>query len=273
MQNKLQILLVGIGMVALTAACTAEKKQMKNYALKGTVDQKDSAVTYYFENEDYQRASFILEEIMPRFRGQPHYEELMYLYAESKFKTKDYLVASHYYEQYTSLFPSNERAEECAFKHAYCFYLLSAPWYLDQSNTLKAIDKFQYFLVTYPASEKVKEADEIIVSLREQLARKSFEQASLYFKREMYKASVTAFENSMLEFPDSKYQEESNFMLFKSRVFLADNSTERRKRNRYLDAIDSYQKFVDKYPKSEFIKEAETLFVKTKKNLAKYSEV
>ncbi|MEL6651572.1 MAG: hypothetical protein AAFQ87_12295, partial [Bacteroidota bacterium] len=39
--------------------------------------------------------------------------------------------------------------------------------------------------------------------------------------------------------------------------------------NRYLDAIDYYEKFVDRYPNSVYLKDAENLFAKAKKSLGK----
>ncbi|RMG21980.1 MAG: outer membrane protein assembly factor BamD [Bacteroidetes bacterium] len=265
--NSIAIFLVLVGI--LFASCSAERKQMRKYLLKGTLAQKDSAAFYFYERGDYEKANFLFEELMGRYRGKPEYENIIYHYAWSKFKQSYYIIASHYFEQYAKQFPTSPRAEECAFQQAYCYYMESAPYYLDQGYTAKAIDQFQYFLVAYPESERVKEANDIITSLRERLAKKAFEQARLYFNMSNFKGAVTSFEVMIQEFPDSRYQEEANLMLFKSMVGLAENSTERRKENRYLDAIETYERFVDRFPNSPYIKEAESLYVKAKRGLGR----
>lgn len=255
--------------VLMVASCSAERRQMRKYLVRGTMAQKDSAAFYFYNNGDYEKAIFLFEELMGPKRGTPEYENLIYHYAWAKFKQKYYVVAAHYFEQYTKQFANSERAVECAYQHAYCFYLQSDPYYLDQTFTRKAIDQFQVFLVTHPESERTEKANQIINDLRERLAKKSFEQANLYYKVENYKASVTAFRVMMQEFPDSRYQEEAHAMLFRSMVGLADISTQRRKENRYLDAIDTYEQFVDRYPTSVFTRDLESLYAKAKKSLGR----
>lgn len=269
MKRILYISLILIMAGLVISSCTSERKKMRRYSLKGTILQKDTAAYYYYENEQYEKANFLFQELMGPKRGTPEYEDLVYKFAWGQFKTRDYITASHYFELYTKQFPSNERAQECAFQNAYCYYMLSAPHYLDQGYTNKAIDLFQYFLVTYPESEKIPDANQIISDLRERLAKKAFEHANLYYKVGSFKAGVTSFQVMLQEFPDSRYQEEGHAMLFKSMVALADVSTTRRQKNRYLDAIEAYEQFVDRYPQSVFIKDVEGLYVKAKKSLGK----
>ena len=91
----------------------------------------------------------------------------------------------------------------------------------------------------------------------------------LYFNSGNYKAAVTSFKVTLEKFPDSRYREEAELFLFKSAVALAEQSTERRKKNRYLDAIDYYNRFIDRYPQSSYLKEAENLYIKAKRSLGK----
>ena len=269
MKRLTSILTILVLAVLMFASCSAERKQMRKYTLKGTIAQKDSAAYYYYNRGEYEKANFLFEELMGPKRGTPEFEDILYRYAWGKFNQGYYVIAASFFEQYTKQFATNERAQECAYQHAYCFYMQSAPHYLDQGFTQKAIDQFQYFLVTYPESDKVKDANQIISDLRERLAKKAFENAALYYRVSKYKAGVTSFRVMIQEYPESRYQEEANVMLFKSMVGLADQSSLRRQENRYLDAIEAYERFVDRYPKSTFIKEAESLYVKAKKSLGK----
>lgn len=267
-----RLLLLGSIFLFIAFGCSKEYRKYRKYSTKGTIDQRDSAAYYFFEKEDYEKAGFLFEELLGLYRGNPRGEDILYHLAYTKFNQKNYLVASYYFEQYSKNYPNNERAEECAYQAAFGYYIQSAPYYLDQSSTKQAIEQFQLFIVSYPGSDRIEKANSLIFELRERLAKKEFEQASLYFKIGSFKAALTAFEAFLLAYPDSRYQEEGSFMLFKSAVSFADISTDRRKKNRYLDALDIYQEFIDAYPESTFAKEAEDIYVKARKNLAKVIE-
>lgn len=151
----------------------------------------------------------------------------------------------------------------------YCAYLESAPHYLDQAATLKAISQFQLFINNYPYDDRSKKANELMTELRERLAKKAFENANVYYKIQNFRAATKAFEVMIQEFPDSRYREQAQYLWFKSAADLADNSIFSKKKNRYLDALDLYEKFVDKYPASPYLKDAENAYVKAKKGYGK----
>lgn len=265
----LYILLTGtlLSMEMLFTGCSKEHKVYKKLAIKGTVAEKDSAAVYFYNRGEYERAAFLFEELMGYYRANSRFQDMLYYLAYSRFNQKLYIEAAQYFDQFVRQFPNEPRAEECGFVLAVCYYNLALPYYLEQAPTLKALDQFQYFIASFPSSEKIKECDTYMIDLRERLARKAFEQAKLYYKIGNYKAGVAAFEAMTADYPDSKFRQEALFLWFKSAVLLADNSIPSKKKNRYLDALDLYRRFVDTYPQSEFMKEAQNLFDRAKKEL------
>ncbi|MEL6841665.1 MAG: outer membrane protein assembly factor BamD, partial [Bacteroidota bacterium] len=230
----------------------------------------DLAAMYFYEvRKDYDKAGFLFEELRNSYRGQARAKDMLYYFADCKYQTGFYVLAAYYFEQYASQYPSDPRTEECVFKVGYCYYLQSAPHYLDQEFTNKTINQFQLFINAYPASDKREEANDLITEMRERLAKKDFEAAKLYYNLGRYKAAVTSLEVFVQRFPDSRYREEAQYLRFESLVYLADNSIANKQKNRYLDAIDYYEKFVDRYPNSVYLKDAENLFAKAKKSLGK----
>lgn len=269
MKKNLIILIGSLLALAYLSGCSKVYKQNVKWSRKGTISQKDSAAFYFYNRGDFEKASFLFEELQSAYRGGARAKTILYHYADSKYKSGFYVVAAYYFEQFTKLYPNDDLTPECTFMIAYCYQLESDPYYLDQNFTRKGIEQFQLFINTYPFSDKVEEANKLMTAMREKLANKEFETASLYYKVENYKAAVTAFEVFIQEYPDSRYREESQFLLFKSAVSLADVSVQSRKKNRYLDAIELYELFVDKFPSSVYIKEAENIYVKAKRNLGK----
>ncbi|WNJ20827.1 outer membrane protein assembly factor BamD [Pontibacter sp. G13] len=260
-----------IGLMACMslASCSKEFRQYSQWSRKGTTSEKDSAAFYFYERGDYEKASLLFEELQSIYKGEDRARTVLYHYAESKFNYGLYVVAAYYYEQYSRLYPNDELASECAFKVAYCYYVESAPHYLDQEYTLKAIDQFQLYVNSFPETEQAIEAEKLMAELRERLAQKSFEQARTYLRVGNFRAAVTAFDVMIRQFPDSRYREEAQFLQFESAAELAEVSTQAKKRNRYLDALEYYENFVDRYPNSAYIKQAEGIYVRTKKNYGK----
>jgi outer membrane protein assembly factor BamD len=272
MRKILVILLVLFAAVAVLSSCGSEaklRKRMNNYVKKGTIEQKDSAAYFFYNNESYEKASFMFEELMSLRRGDPRSADYLYHFAYCKYNQKLFISSSFYFEQYTQQYPSGEKFEESAFMVAYSYYLQSDPHFLDQEYTNKALNQFQAFVNIFPGSEKVKEANEIMSDLRERLAKKAFEQAKLYLKVSNYKAAVEAFKNLVRQYPDSRYREEAQFLLVKASVELASVSVISKRKNRFLDAIDYYQTFIDRFPNSIFVKEAENLYQKAQRGLGK----
>ncbi len=259
------MIVLGVMMASCSATVRMHNKKIKN----GTIAEKDSAAYFFYARGDYEKAFYLFEELRGPYRGQPRGKDVMYHLAYCKFNQRLYVMAAYYFDQFVKLYPNDPRTEECAFQVAYCSYMEADPYYLDQQYTLKAIEQFQLFILTYRGSERIDEANEMIISLREKLAKKTAEQAFLYFKVENYKASLQAYQNLLRKYPDSRYREEAQYMLFKSAYFLAENSVEDKMKNRYLDAIDWYERFVDKYPGSVYLKEGESYYVKAKKGLGK----
>lgn len=269
---KLQSLLLVLSLPFLLGliACNEDYRKNTQYSRKGSIAEKDSAAIYFYEvRKDYDKAGFLFEELRNSYRGQERAKKMLYYFADCKYQTGFYVLAAYYYDQYAKQYPSDPLTEECIFKVGYCYYLQSAPYYLDQEFTNKTIGQLQLFINAFPQSDKREEASNLITEMREKLAQKDFEAAKLYYNISRYKAAVSSLEVFVQQFPDSRYREEAQYLRFESLVLLAENSISSKKKNRYLDAIEYYEKFVDRYPNSVYLKDAENLYAKAKKSLGK----
>ncbi|NBV12733.1 MAG: outer membrane protein assembly factor BamD [Sphingobacteriia bacterium] len=253
------------GMMILFSGCNP----VNRLARSKNVEDREKAARILMEKKEYEKASYLLEELIGLYRGTTKAEDILFLYSECKYELKDYLTSSFYYGEFISQFPNSGRAEEAQFRFAYCFYKDSDPWYLDQTSTRKAIEYFQYYLKTHSQSARIEEVEKLMRELRERLAQKAFEQANLYHKIGYHKAAVECFRQVFDEYPDTKYREEAQFKQFKSSILYANMSVEERQKTRYLEGVAYYNKFLDRYPKSSYAREAEDLFGKANSFLQK----
>ena len=214
----------------------------------------------YYEKEDYVKALTLLEELITLYRGTSKEENALYYYANTNYYMGDFEMARYHFRNFVKSFPNNKYAEECAFMTAECYYLNSPSYSLDQSDTKIAIKEFQAFINEYPKSTRVAQGNEIIDKLREKLEKKYYEISKQYYHTGDYKSAVYSFNNTLKDFPDTKFREELNFLIIKSYYLLALNSIESKKAERLKLTIDAYIKFVDNFPNSVFLKSAESLY-------------
>ncbi len=236
------------------------------------MDAKYAAAVKYFQKEDYSKALTLFEELMSVYRGTEKGEEVHYYYAYCNYNLEDYILAGYQFRNFAKNYPNSVHTEECAYMNAYCFYINSPEYSLDQIDTKLAIKEFQRFTNQYPKSTRIPQCNDLLDKLRAKLERKSYENAMLYYNMSDYKASITALGNHLKDFSGTKHTEEINYKIIKSYYLLAVNSIESKKQERFKAACDAYIKFVDTYPKSEYLKDAEMVYTSALKMLEKFNK-
>ena len=242
--------------VLILGSCKSKFEKLK--ASNDNPKKYQEAIKYY-NKRDYSKALDLFDDLAQRYRGRSGAEDLFYYYAYTNYKLKDYTSARYHFKNFADTYPTSPRAEECRFMAAYCYYLDSPIFSLDQTNTQSAIDALQLFINLYPKSERVAEASKLIQNLRNKLEEKSYANAKLYLTIGDYQAAVIAFNNSLRDYPDTKYAEEMEFLMIKAQYLYAKNSSELKQEERFNQAISYYQQFADQFPSSKYLKEAQGL--------------
>jgi outer membrane protein assembly factor BamD len=237
-------------------ACNDFKKLQRSNDL----DKKYEMAVKYYEKGDYLKSSILLEELITLYRGTARAEKIYFYYAYTNYELGDYNVAAYQFKVFVKNFPTSVHAEECAYMNAYCYYLNSPHYSLDQTDTYKAINEFQLFVNQYPKSSRVQESNTMIDKLRAKLEKKAYETAKQYYYIGDYQAAVISFRTILKEFPTSEQKDELNFLVLKSNYLLAVNSIEAKKKDRIDQTIDTYLKFVDSFPQSRYISDAQGIY-------------
>jgi outer membrane protein assembly factor BamD len=253
-KNSYFLILLAIGLI--TTSCSDYQKLIKSsdYELK-----YEKAVEYY-ENEDYYKAQSLLEELRSIYRGTDKSELITYYTAYCSYGLGELSLAAYLFKDFANQYPSSEHTEEVEYLAAYCYYLISPDPSLEQTYTKAAISELQIFIEKYPESEKRSKAEELIDKLQLKLETKAYNNAYLFFNISDYKATITSMKLVLSDFPDTKYREDILFTIVKSSYLLAENSVNKKKKERYKNTIDAYFAFVDNFPESKKIKEAEKFY-------------
>lgn len=249
-------MVLGIVMLTVANGC---KSKFEKIRTSNNIALKYQEAMRYYDDKKYSRALVLFEDLVTRYRGQAEAEDLYYYLAYTNYNLRDYTSARYAFNEFVRMYGNSPRAEECRFMGAYCYYLEAPRPSLDQEYTHRAIESLQLFINLYPDSERADRAGELIQELRERLETKAFNNAKLYLDMGLqfdYLAAVIAFDNALRDFPDTKYAEEMEFLSIKAQFLYAENSTDRRKEERYNAAIDMYNSFAASYPESKWMKEA-----------------
>lgn len=252
-KNMRKLLLL---LLFITAVSCGQYQKVLN---KGTVEERYKMATELYEAKKYSKTIPLFEKITPSYRDKPQMERIQFMVADAHFQIKDYNLAAYYFDKFTKNYPKSSKKEEAAFYSALSYYKLSPKFSIDQKDTYQAIEALQNFIVTYPSSEFVSEANKLIKELTIKLEKKSFEIAKQYYLIEDYKAAIAAFDNLMTDYLGTIYREEAMFLRFKASNDLALLSVINKKEERLNNAVKAHQKLKRNYPNSKFLEEADKL--------------
>lgn len=250
-------------LVLVTTSCNKYNKVIKSKDYEYKLKMADQ----YFAKGKYKIAQELYEELFPVFKGTIKFEELYYKDAYCFYYMKEYADAENLFKGFLEVFPNSARAEEVDYLRSYCFYKQSPKLELEQVNTVKAMGMMQTFINTHPGSARNKEASDIIDKCRAKLELKEHRAAELYYNMGQYRAAALAYSSLINNYPESAKGEEYKLKAVKSYYKFAKLSYEDKQIERYEKVIAEYEDFVDRYPDSKLLKEAESYSNQSKNNI------
>lgn len=243
------------------SSCGEYQKILKS----GTPDQKLAYAQKAFDEKRYVQASTLLSDIVPILKGNQKAEDALYLLGLSYYENKDYPNASVCFKQYYARYPKGKHSELARFYCGYGYYLDSPDPQLDQSDTMHAIEELQGFLDYFPQSERVSIAQNAIFEMQDKLTLKELQNAQLYYNlgyfmgQNNYESAMVVAKNAIKTYPYSKYKEDLEMLILKSKYQVAKESVDERKADRYRQVLDEYYSFVNNYPDGPNREEAERI--------------
>ncbi len=232
----------------LVSSCSNEHKKLLK---SNDHDAKYEAAVKAYNKGDYYHATQLFENLLMFYRGRDKAESVNLYYAKSLLGTGDYFSAGYQFQNFVRWFPFSEDAEEALYQAAYCKYLESPAYSLDQTLTYESIKDFQTYIEKYPNSIRVGEANKHMDELRNKIIRKEYTNSYNYYKTGNYQAAQTALKAFVHDYPDAEYRHDAMYYMILSGVKFAENSIEDKKFVRYEVVKNDYEKFVSLYPSSK----------------------
>jgi outer membrane protein assembly factor BamD len=243
-------------LVLAVAGCSKFRKIEKSQDWRVKYD----AGLNYYAKKDYYKASVLFEQIIPIVRGLPEGEKVQFYLANCQFEDKLYLLSSEQFRTFFETYGRSTMAEEARFMYAFALYKSSPKVNLDQSSSIEAMAAMQLFINRYPNSSFRDRAIEVITTTQVKLEKKGFDNAYQYYRMRSYKAAIVALQNFISNFPDSGFLERASYLVIVSEYKLAEQSILTKQLDRYKEVVEHFKVFVDKYPDSEYLSDAEKLY-------------
>ncbi len=189
-----KLLLMIIGLSLLMSGCTHKNKT--------DVTKRSSLIDLYrnamedYNNHRYNQAINKFKIIIFQYPGSNKMEEAQFYIGESYFNMKKYTDAINEYSFLVNSFVGSKYVKDAKFKIAVCYYYLSPPPTLDQTDTHRAEDMFNEYLELYPDSPEADSARAMIQKCRLKYLKKTLNTARFYYKLGKYESAKIYIEKA-----------------------------------------------------------------------------
>ncbi|MBN3583805.1 outer membrane protein assembly factor BamD [Algoriphagus aestuarii] len=228
----------------------------------------------YYQEGEYNKAIILYDKVLPVIRGSEKAELADYNYANCHFKTKRYIEAAGYFNNFFRTYNRSPLAEEALFMHAYSLYLDAPDYNLDQQSSQEAVAAIQQFVTRFPGSASYERAMEMLDDLEKRFEEKAYQESSMYYRLkdglypgDFLRACIVNFQNFAKDYPESKHNEELAYKLVEVATGYAENSAYAKKEERLTDALRFAGNFYRKYPNSAYTSEVKSYEEKAREEM------
>lgn len=239
----------------------------------GDYEYKYETAKALYMSGHYRQASELFGMLLAPLKGTSYGEESLFMLAESNMKAKDYESAAMFFKKYYQAYPKGRYMDMARYNSGYALYKQTVDVRLDQTSTMEAISEFQSFLDYCPNTNLKGQAMEIIYELQDKLVKKEYLSAKLYFDLgayamnsafggNNYQACVVTAQNALKDYPyaSAELREDLSILTLRAKYYLARQSVEEKRLERFRDTVDEYYAFQNDYPESKYLKEAKSIF-------------
>lgn len=242
------------------SACGGYEKLLNSNDYEG----KYQAAMRYYNDNSWSKAIQLFENLTLHYRGKEHAEDIAWYYAESLFKEKDYITASYQYQRFARQFPYSERTEKAAWLSAYCKYIDSPDYSLDQKRTKEAIEEMESFAERWPRSVYIPELNRCLDDMRAKLIKKDYEIAYNYYFTEEYNAAYESFKRFLNYYPEADEREEAMYYQLDAGFRYAIGSREDKQKERLQQVLNDFEKFSSSFAGSKRLSAAQNIYSKAR---------
>ncbi|MBV8639921.1 MAG: outer membrane protein assembly factor BamD [Verrucomicrobia bacterium] len=128
------------------------------------------------------------------------------------------------YQQVVDRYPGSDVAPNAMYQIGYVYFVESRKTGYDQTAAVRAQESFEDFLLRYPNSEKVPQAQDNLKTLQARKTENSYDIAKFYDKQKNYKAAYVYYNEVVQQQPDSPEAERAKQRMDQIRAKVGENA-------------------------------------------------
>jgi outer membrane protein assembly factor BamD len=157
------------------------------------------------DEEEYFDAAEALEYFLRSHPGTASTPLAKLRLGDARFGLEEYVLAEAQYQDIVADFPASPHVEESRFKIARCSWASALPYYLDQTETERALGLLEEFRRDYPESRWLPDAEAAIAQARERLSRGEYESGRFYEERRRFKPAAIQYKFVVERYPETPW--------------------------------------------------------------------
>ena len=246
-------------------------------------EYKYEAAKGYYTDGSYRKSAEAFMQVLAILKGTQYGDECLFMLGMSNYRMGDFEAASDYFKKYYQSYPKGHYVELCRYYCAMSYYNCVRDTRLDQTSTMEALNEFSTFLEYYPETQLKAQTQDMIFNLQDKLVEKEFLSAKMYYDLGTYLGNMTSSgcsnyescvvtaQNALKDYPyaSPERKEELSILVLRAKYHLARQSVVEKRVERFRDAIDEYYAFLNEFPESQYMKEANNIFNHSERVVAK----
>ena len=198
------------------------------------------------KNKEDMHARTLLNQIIEDFPGSKERIESLLLLGRINYSLAEYEEAKNKFQEFIDLYPVNKQVDRAYYFKAMSDYKVVDIAARDQTAAKDAIDGFELLINQFPKSKYIEKAKKNKKKCALRLAENIFEIGKFYYNIGSYQSAISRLENLLIQNPNYKFSDEAAFLIAESYY----------NEQNFIEAVVFYKKFVNKYPRSQFIVQA-----------------
>ena len=215
---KRQAFLIAMACIIFLSACASGPPPKK-----ATVDEEFYAEAMDFQSKrNYFDAIPAFEALREKFPLSPYAVQAELRLGECHYLKDEFVEATHYFENFRRLHPSNRDVPYSLYMTGMCYYKQILSPDRDQSFAKEAAEHFQLLIDLYPASPFAGKALCRLTESKRQIAEHEFFVGHFYYKKQNYPGAIERFSKALREYPNSLEKDKVLYYLGES-ILLSGN--------------------------------------------------
>jgi outer membrane protein assembly factor BamD len=197
-----------------------------------------------YENKKYPKAIELFQTLVYNYPGESIVDTAQYFLALSYFGNEEYELAGVEFNRLIVNYPASPYFEHAIFMKAVSVFESTPRHYdLDQTELQNAIKQFEDFIIDFPESQLLADAQRYLLVARTRMARKFYEGGIVYVRKRAFEAAKVYFQKVIDEYTDTEYAAKASYQYAEMEFKLG----------RFDEARQKYEDFRKVFPDHELI--------------------